>query len=396
MDNELTYKAILHSIIPNKLFDDMACESCSTKFTLFKRKKQCKDCLRYYCADCVIRRGDRVLSCDNCSMLSRRPLIKSQVLKMKTKDLKQYLIAKKVSLSGCVEKEDLVNILMQYANYGEPVVNNERQEPNINTQQTTNRPNINENNTSPRTQSPLIIPPSTPPPTPPTAPPTNPIVIEEVIESSEREIPSPELHETSDEGFMIVELPDEDPTITTTTTTTAESSSEITTTNNHNDPEPVITEQTNESDTEISNNNLPNDSNEARLSTPIVTEIPVITGNVKLTNIAERSHLDYLNIKQLKDLLRTNRVDYRGCVERSELLDRAGRLWDDHKSSRDEATFVETQTDDGLCKICWDSPIECVILECGHMACCIECGKQMNECPICRQYVVRVVRFFKA
>lgn len=52
--------------------------------------------------------------------------------------------------------------------------------------------------------------------------------------------------------------------------------------------------------------------------------------------------------------------------------------------------------EESLCKICWDSPIECVILECGHMACCINCGKQMNECPICRQYVVRVVRFFKA
>lgn len=52
--------------------------------------------------------------------------------------------------------------------------------------------------------------------------------------------------------------------------------------------------------------------------------------------------------------------------------------------------------DENLCKICWDEPIECVILECGHMACCLNCGKQMSECPICKQYVVRVVRFFKA
>lgn len=50
--------------------------------------------------------------------------------------------------------------------------------------------------------------------------------------------------------------------------------------------------------------------------------------------------MDYLNIKQLKDLLRTNRVNYHGCVERSELLDRAGRLWDDHKSSREGTQVV--------------------------------------------------------
>lgn len=38
MDNDITYKTILNSIIPNKIFDDMACEACATKFTLFKRK----------------------------------------------------------------------------------------------------------------------------------------------------------------------------------------------------------------------------------------------------------------------------------------------------------------------------------------------------------------------
>ena len=29
------------------------------------------------------------------------------------------------------------------------------------------------------------------------------------------------------------------------------------------------------------------------------------------------------------------------------------------------------------------------MLECGHMCTCTQCGKQMAECPICRQYVVR-------
>ena len=36
--------------------------------------------------------------------------------------------------------------------------------------------------------------------------------------------------------------------------------------------------------------------------------------------------------------------------------------------------------------------IDCVMLECGHMCTCTNCGKQMAECPICRQYVVRSVR----
>lgn len=138
--------------------------------------------------------------------------------------------------------------------------------------------------------------------------------------------------------------------------------------------------------------------------------------------------LEYLSVKQLKNLLSTNRVDYKGCIERQELLNRVSRLWQEYKQSRQGKvkyiinvyiiihvspfwvrnilhiafchkwiiTDVEKLSEEELCKICWDAPIECVILECGHMACCINCGKQMSECPICKQYVVRVVRFFKA
>lgn len=57
---------------------------------------------------------------------------------------------------------------------------------------------------------------------------------------------------------------------------------------------------------------------------------------------------------------------------------------------------VDKLPSDDLCKICMDAPIECVILECGHMATCTGCGKVLSECPICRQYIVRVVRFFRA
>ena len=56
----------------------------------------------------------------------------------------------------------------------------------------------------------------------------------------------------------------------------------------------------------------------------------------------------------------------------------------------------DTIRDEELCKICMDHPVDCVMLECGHMCTCTRCGKQMAECPICRQYVVRVVRTFKA
>uniref|UniRef100_A0A6B2E5W2 Putative cell wall protein awa1-like isoform x1 n=1 Tax=Phlebotomus kandelakii TaxID=1109342 RepID=A0A6B2E5W2_9DIPT len=112
----------------------------------------------------------------------------------------------------------------------------------------------------------------------------------------------------------------------------------------------------------------------------------------RLNDITSSAELEKLTVKQLKEILMLNRVDFKGCCEKNELLERVTRLWNDHRTY----PSVDKLQPDDLCKICMDAPIECVILECGHMATCTNCGKILHECPICRQYIVRVVRFFKA
>ncbi|XP_003702665.1 E3 ubiquitin-protein ligase RNF34 [Megachile rotundata] len=264
----------------------MACEACRVRFTFFTRKKQCTDCLRYFCSECVIKRSDKVLSCDSCSLLSRRPLIRSQIVQICSKDLRKYLLAKKIPINGCIEKEDLIKLLMVYANNNGDYSSTENTHVLFSNRSTT----IN--------------------------------------------------HESTNR-FQ----------------------------NMTNETESVDSGQEN-SDT--------------------LKEI--LTNPVQLSDINTLSELECLSIKQLKNLLSTNRVNYKGCVEKQELLDRASRLWKEHEQSRINVEIP----DENLCKICWDEPIECVILECGHMACCLKCGKQLSECPICKQYIVRVVRFFKS
>lgn len=115
-----------------------------------------------------------------------------------------------------------------------------------------------------------------------------------------------------------------------------------------NGPEPLITEQDEDSETlDINRSDM-------------LTEIPVVcftdlyiisfylclilglktillkqwSGLVKLSDINEVSQLEHLSVKQLKTLLTTNRVDFKGCVERCELLDRASRLWEEHNQAR--------------------------------------------------------------
>ncbi|CRK96431.1 CLUMA_CG009847, isoform A [Clunio marinus] len=113
---------------------------------------------------------------------------------------------------------------------------------------------------------------------------------------------------------------------------------------------------------------------------------------ISLSDIQSSDELETLNVKQLKEILMLNRVDFKGCCEKNELKERVLRLWQDHIT----APPSEKLPSDDLCKICMDAPIECVFLECGHMATCTACGKILSECPICRSYIVRVVRIFKS
>lgn len=54
----------------------------------------------------------------------------------------------------------------------------------------------------------------------------------------------------------------------------------------------------------------------------------------KLSDFGSAEDLTMLSTKQLKELLTLNRVDYKGCIERSELLERATRLWNDNEKRK--------------------------------------------------------------
>lgn len=123
-----------------------------------------------------------------------------------------------------------------------------------------------------------------------------------------------------------------------------------------------------------------------------------------LSDLGSVEDIEDLSVRQLKEILARNFVDYKGCCEKWELMERVTRLYNDQKDLQNMVSNATEGTDTGsgtaveenLCKICMDSPIDCVLLECGHMVTCTKCGKRMSECPICRQYVVRAVHVFRS
>ncbi|KAM6247322.1 E3 ubiquitin-protein ligase RNF34 isoform 3-T6 [Porphyrio hochstetteri] len=117
-----------------------------------------------------------------------------------------------------------------------------------------------------------------------------------------------------------------------------------------------------------------------------------------LSDISSLEDIEGLSVRQLKEILACNFVNYSGCCEKWELVEKVSRLYreseENHKTQGEKMQLNDN--DDNLCRICMDAVIDCVLLECGHMVTCTKCGKRMSECPICRQYVVRAVHVFKS
>lgn len=133
-------------------------------------------------------------------------------------------------------------------------------------------------------------------------------------------------------------------------------------------------------------------------------EAPVPGRRASLADLTCLDDIEALSVRQLKEILARNFVNYKGCCEKWELMERVRRLYQDQQNllaanavnASESGAVGAAGLEENLCKICMDSPIDCVLLECGHMVTCTKCGKRMSECPMCRQYVIRAVHVFRS
>ena len=59
------------------------------------------------------------------------------------------------------------------------------------------------------------------------------------------------------------------------------------------------------------------------------TEVLDTSGISRVEELSHESQIDLLSVRQLKVILQSNCIDYRGCVEKSELMERVHRLYQD-------------------------------------------------------------------
>ncbi|XP_064648290.1 E3 ubiquitin-protein ligase RNF34-like isoform X3 [Lineus longissimus] len=377
------------------------CEACSVPFTFLKRKKLCCVCQNNYCTACVIRDQGGLRTCNKCRILSSRRLSRSELMQLKIKDLRQYLLMKNITMDGCKEKKDLVELIVK-SNNGQSTVELQRQQQQAHQEWVEQLARQHQETQTSEGQG-----------------------SQSSGESLEAEESPPQATQHSPSTSSEDWIPH---------TAEETQSAELMQTVHHDTPE----------------------SNEP--------DQPAPPRRMTLEQLQHESDIDELSVRQLKEVLANNFVDYKGCCEKRELVERTKRLWNENqrqwqrihsKNSRQknragassqnrrdsqkkrsfwslifpssglpsvptpndpgvpppsygEATQSDPshsslcnpadddEEEDGMCKICMDAPIDCVLLECGHFVACTKCGKRLSECPICRQYVVRAVHIFRA
>ena len=127
------------------------------------------------------------------------------------------------------------------------------------------------------------------------------------------------------------------------------------------------------------------------------TSVPNDSSATQLTLIsimANKTPLESLTTKQLRLILLNERVSTAHLLEKRDLIQRVNTLIQNVRGELRDA-----EDDNLLCKVCVESTINCVLLECGHYCLCLTCAETIKrstkECPICRQPIIRIVHTFR-
>ncbi|XP_029108417.1 E3 ubiquitin-protein ligase RNF34-like isoform X1 [Scleropages formosus] len=343
------------------------CKACGLAFSVFRRKHICCDCKKDFCALCSVLQ-ENLRRCTTCHLLRGTAFQRPQLMRLRVKDLRQYLQLRNIPTDTCREKEDLVELVLchQRASCGHGAGDDEEEEEE-----------------------------------------------EEETEDDEEE----EEEEERNGGSLRLQAPR--PPESAASPSTCEQtglSAPQGVPLSRSDSSGTSDQDEDEDDVPVALMNLDPDKDEEAG--------PLARGRERtsLSDLSSEQDIGALTVRQLKEILTRNFVNYSGCCEKWELVERVCRLYRHAEQNRkslegfsnsitavvaypppicnggvvDGERLLLAGQDDNLCRICMDAMIDCVLLECGHMVTCTKCGKRMNECPICRQYVVRAVHVFKS
>ncbi|XP_023866600.1 E3 ubiquitin-protein ligase RNF34 isoform X3 [Salvelinus sp. IW2-2015] len=340
------------------------CKACGLAFSVFRRKHICSDCKKSFCALCSVLQ-ESLRCCTTCHLLRGTAFQRPQLMALRVKDLRQYLLLRNIPTDTCREKEDLVDLVLCHQEAGENTLTQGGVEEDEEEEE-----EEEEDEEDADTDSLHSLPHS--------------------LHAS----PPSAAHRSASEQSSL-----------STSEQSSLSASQGDSPLSRSDSSGTAQSQEHGGAPSIPLLHL------EPASEPIIEVSPVIQRRIRasLSDLDNEGDIESLSVRQLKEILARNFVNYSGCCEKWELIERVHRLYRENEQNRKSmenvsninsmsADSVKAQlaSDDHLCRICMDAVIDCVLLECGHMVTCTKCGMRMSECPICRQYVVRAVHVFKS
>ncbi|XP_023343870.1 E3 ubiquitin-protein ligase RNF34 [Eurytemora carolleeae] len=94
--------------------DNMLCDMCQARLNFIKRKKVCSECCNCFCSTCLpSENGKSTRTCARCKVLERKPGERTELMKLRVKDLQLYLSRRQINIKACVEKKDLVELVIE-------------------------------------------------------------------------------------------------------------------------------------------------------------------------------------------------------------------------------------------------------------------------------------------
>ncbi|XP_025774718.1 E3 ubiquitin-protein ligase rififylin [Puma concolor] len=317
-----------YSSFPSPTGSEPSCKACGAHFANMARKQTCLDCKKNFCLSCSSQVGNGPRLCLLCQRFRATAFRREELMKMKVKDLRDYLSLHDTSTETCREKEELVFLVLGQ----QPVISQEGR-----TRAPTSSADV------PEQQAFLTQPRAS------TVPPTSPHLASSSAQATS--VPPAQAQETQQANGHV----------------------------SQDQEEPVYPESTARAPAEDETQSVD-------------SEDGFVPGRrASLSDLTDLEDIEGLTVRQLKEILARNFVNYKGCCEKWELMERVTRLYKDQKGLQHLVCGAEDQNVFTLFWSEWGGS-----LRCGHMVTCTKCGKRMNECPICRQYVIRAVHVFRS
>ncbi|PVD32863.1 hypothetical protein C0Q70_08310 [Pomacea canaliculata] len=293
----------------------LSCETCDVVFNLFKRRKFCKDCRRCFCSTCLPKpsnnNGRNGRQCSKCIILTSGKFTRQMLQAWKIKDMRCFLDARSISTSSCKEKHDLIDLLLLHFCLESNSTHVEQAEHDRLVDELASRMQ----SSSFCSFTPL---------------PSQVSMAEHFSNSA--------ISEATDSSYQEQQ----------------EQSSSVQSTGNNSSNRGLqnVTEDTERGNDESDggDRNLRERQEQEtlrRYQEELRHEEPETRPGIKratLEDVKCESDVDSLTVRQLKEILVNNFVDYRGCCEKRELRDHAKRLWKEDQANKQRATAAHEES----------------------------------------------------